>query len=215
MNATLTLDHLIQAVDEACSAEAMLAAVEALADARLEAAIPKLIAILGYNNPGAAVAAVDGLIALGEPAVLPLLDLLDNYNYGARAWAIRALAGLGDPRGLEVLLEAASNDFALSVRRGAARGLGSLQWEKLSAEEQVPSQLRCLDVLWQALQDPEWVVRYAAVAGVQNLGTALRVSQPTLLPSVLEQVAHNLAQESVLAVRARLLLAQNHLNHLI
>ena len=43
--------------------------------------------------PGAALAAVDGLIAIGPEAVPPLLGTLDARNYGARAWAVRALAG--------------------------------------------------------------------------------------------------------------------------
>ncbi|HLO48947.1 MAG TPA: HEAT repeat domain-containing protein, partial [Kamptonema sp.] len=83
--------ELIRAVETADSAAGLLNAVKALAETNSESAIPTLIAVLGYNNPGAAVAAVDGLIQIGEPAVLPLLEQLDGYNYGARAWAIRAL----------------------------------------------------------------------------------------------------------------------------
>ena len=60
------LSSLIQAVDAADSSDLLLEAVEDLADACLEGAIPTLIAVLSYNNPGAAVAAVDGLIQLGE-----------------------------------------------------------------------------------------------------------------------------------------------------
>ena len=117
--------QLINAVEEADSSAKLLEAVQNLAAACLEESVPTLIAALGYNNPGAAVAAVDGLVQIGEPAVKPLLELLDNYNYGARAWAVRAMAGIGDPRGLNTLLDAAKNDFALSVRRAAARGLGT------------------------------------------------------------------------------------------
>jgi phycocyanobilin lyase subunit beta len=118
--------QLINAVEEADSSAKLLQAVQNLAAASLEESVPTLIAALGYNNPGAAVAAVDGLVQIGEPAVKPLLELLDNYNYGARAWAVRAMAGIGDPRGLNTLLDAAKNDFALSVRRAAARGLGTI-----------------------------------------------------------------------------------------
>ncbi|NET36227.1 MAG: HEAT repeat domain-containing protein, partial [Cyanothece sp. SIO1E1] len=122
------LASLIHAVDVADSADLLLEAVENLAAARLEAAIPTLIATLSYNNPGAAVAAVEGLIDLGTPAVPALMEQLDRHNYTARAWAIRALAGIGDPRGLVTLLEAATTDFSLSVRRAAARGLGMIKW---------------------------------------------------------------------------------------
>jgi len=116
-----TVETLIIAVEKADSANELLTAVENLAAAKSEAAIPTLTDVLRYNNPGASVAAVDGLIAIGKAAVPYLLANLDGYNYGARAWATRALAGIGDVRGLDLLLEAAVSDFSFSVRRGAAR----------------------------------------------------------------------------------------------
>jgi len=141
-----TVETLIIAVEKADSANELLTAVENLAAAKSEAAIPTLTDVLRYNNPGASVAAVDGLIAIGKAAVPYLLANLDGYNYGARAWATRALAGIGDVRGLDLLLEAAVSDFSFSVRRGAARKLSQ--------------------------GDPEWVVRYAAIVGLEGLGTA-------------------------------------------
>jgi phycocyanobilin lyase beta subunit len=130
-----SVQQLISAVEEADSSAKLVEAVQNLASSGSEEAVPTLIAALGYNNPGAAVAAVDGLIEIGEKAVKPLLQLLDNYNYGARAWAVRALAGIGDPRGFNTLLDAAKNDFALSVRRAAARGLGTIHWQQMSSEQ--------------------------------------------------------------------------------
>jgi phycocyanobilin lyase subunit beta len=208
---TATLETLLKEIDDASSSEALIDAVENLARARFPSAVPNLIAALGYNNPGAAIAAVDGLIQLGEISVAPLLDLLDNHNYGARAWAIRALAGIGDPRGLEILLDTAANDFALSVRRAAARGLGTILWEKLTPEQQMSGQNRCLDVLLSTAEDSEWVVRYAAIVGVQSLGIALVKTQPHVLSQVLEQLTQRLNQEPVLAVRARILVAQTQI----
>ncbi|MEQ8963407.1 MAG: hypothetical protein RLP02_36805, partial [Coleofasciculus sp. C2-GNP5-27] len=41
--------------------------------ATIEAGIPTLIAVLSYNNLGAAVAAIDVLVQLGDMAVEPLL----------------------------------------------------------------------------------------------------------------------------------------------
>ena len=101
---------LIEAVDKADSADKLLEAVENLADAVSEAAIPTLIQVLGFNNPGAAVAAVDGLIKIGDPVVKPLLDSLDDYNYGARAWSLRVFAGVGDPVALDLLIKATITD---------------------------------------------------------------------------------------------------------
>ncbi|HIK33673.1 MAG TPA: HEAT repeat domain-containing protein [Oscillatoriales cyanobacterium M59_W2019_021] len=196
--------ELIADVDRADSADGVLDAVKALSAAESTDAIAKLIEVLGYNNPGAAVAAVDGLVAIGEPAVLPLLEQLDGYNYGARAWAIRALAGIGDPRGLEILLTAAA-DFSLSVRRAAARGLGALRWQELERGGIADAQTRALETLLETTEDPEWVVRYAAVVGLEALATA-----PTLSISGLpirQRFEEMIATEVEPSVRARVGLA--------
>lgn len=150
----------------------LVQAVRALAAAGHPAAIPTLIEVLGFNNPGAAVAAVEGLVQLDRAAVPALLEQLDGYNYGARAWAIRALALIGDPRALGVLLDTARGDFALSVRRAAAKGLGTLRWEELPEPERQSGQAMAQETLLTALADPEWVVRYAAVVGLAGLWQA-------------------------------------------
>ncbi|MEM9149957.1 MAG: HEAT repeat domain-containing protein [Cyanobacteria bacterium P01_F01_bin.3] len=151
----------------------MLDAVEALAELKHQGAIDMLIRVLGYNNPGAAVAAVDGLIQLGTPAASALLSQIDGYNYGARAWALRVLAGIGDPRGLDLILETAAEDFSLSVRRAAARGLGAIQWDKMEKAERRNAQVKARDTLLRIVDaDPEWVVRYAAVTGLQGVAVA-------------------------------------------
>ena len=98
MNETVSISALIQAVEVADSAGGLVQAVRSLAMSKSPQAIETLIEVLGYNNPGAAVAAVDGLAAIGRDAVPALLAQLDGYNYGARAWAIRALSIIGDPR---------------------------------------------------------------------------------------------------------------------
>ena len=84
---------LVRAVEQADSALGLLQATQALAVVAHPEAAPCLVEVLGFNNPGAAVAAVDGLIAIGVPAVDTILANLDGNNYGARAWAVRALAG--------------------------------------------------------------------------------------------------------------------------
>ena len=168
-----TVETLIIAVEKADSANQLLTAVENLAAAKSEAAIPTLTDVLRYNNPGASVAAVDGLIAIGKAAVPYLLANLDGYNYGARAWATRALAGIGDVRGLDLLLEAAVSDFSFSVRRGAARGLGNIIWSDLEESRVSEAQKAVFNALEKLLQgDPEWVVRYAAIVGLEGLGIA-------------------------------------------
>jgi phycocyanobilin lyase beta subunit len=84
--------ELIAAVQRADSSQGLLLATQALAACADPAAASTLVEVLGFNNPGAAVAAVDGLIHLGPGAVDALLQL-DPENYGARAWAVRARAG--------------------------------------------------------------------------------------------------------------------------
>ncbi|MGB3240654.1 MAG: HEAT repeat domain-containing protein [Geitlerinemataceae cyanobacterium] len=200
--------ELIADVDRADSADSLLDAVKALSAAESIGAIAKLVEVLGYNNPGAAVAAVDGLIAIGEPSVLPLLEQLDGYNYGARAWAIRALAGIGDPRGLDILLTAA-DDFSLSVRRAAARGLGALRWQDLEIDRLPDAQNKVLETLLQTTEDPEWVVRYAAVVGLETLATSpnLAVSNSPIHQRLEEMTA----QEVEKGVRARVWLSLNRI----
>ncbi|MGB3536329.1 MAG: HEAT repeat domain-containing protein [Microcoleaceae cyanobacterium] len=203
----MTSSELINAVETADSSDALLDAVEALAAANLPEAIPTLIEVLGFNNPGAAVAAVDGLIIIGEPAVMPILEQLDGYNYGARAWAVRALSGIGDPRGLDVLLEAAGSDFALSVRRAAARGLGAIRWHELPSEVQQTAQKRAFETLSQTCKDPEWIVRYGAVVGLQGLQQATANQQPSWWQTGVKRLQDMTQQDDTLAVQTRAKLA--------
>jgi phycocyanobilin lyase subunit beta len=203
---------LIQAVDAADSSSGLLEAVQNLAATHSEAAIPTLIATLSYNNPGAAVAAVDGLIALGEPAVPSLLEQLDLHNYTARAWAIRALAGIGDPRGLVTLLGAATADFALSVRRAAARGLGMMKWHWFPEQLLEIAQEEALEaLLFVAQQDEEWVVRYSAVTGLESLAAAIANSHADWRSQIQTQFEEMATNDSSWAVRARVWAAQQHL----
>ncbi|MEO0770906.1 MAG: HEAT repeat domain-containing protein [Cyanobacteria bacterium J06649_4] len=198
------LQSRLQAVEAADSAQGMLDAVEALAELADVGAVDMLIRVLGYNNPGAAVAAVDGLIKIGTPAASALLTQIDGYNYGARAWALRVLAGIGDPRGLDLILETAEEDFSLSVRRAAARGLGSIQWEKLAVEARKTAQTRSRDTLLKVVEDPEWVVRYGAVVGLQGVATAaIADGFVNLIAPIEKGLSDRISQDDTQAVQAR------------
>ena len=198
------VQQLIEAVNKADSADLLLETVEDLAEAGDRAAIPTLVEVLGFNNPGAAVAAVDGLIKIGEPVVPYLLENLDGYNYGARAWATRVFAGIGDPSALDLLLEAAVTDFSQSVRRAAAKGLGSILWSKLPSEEVVPAQQKVLKTLLLAAEDGEWVVRYAAIVGLEALANTLAETQPELLSEIAIKFQELKTSEPEAAIRARI-----------
>jgi phycocyanobilin lyase subunit beta len=204
---TTDITSLLAAVEAADSTGKLVVAVQQLAAAQSTAAIPTLIAALGYNNPGAAVAAVEGLVQLGDEAVRPLLELLDGYNYSARAWALRALAGIAHPLAFETLLTAARDDFALSVRRAAARGLGTLRWQLLEPAARNAAQAEALDVLAKLTQDPEWVVRYAAIAGLQALAVAIIPEREQLIASILQQLEQVAQIDEDVSVQTRAYLA--------
>ena len=210
---TDSLLSLIQAVEKADSSDRLLEAVENLAAARREDAISTLIATLSYNNPGAAVAAVDGLIQLGELAVPSLIEQIDLHNYTARAWAIRALAGISDPRALVILLEAATVDFAFSVRRAAAKGLGTMKWHWFPNDLIDIAQEQVLAALLQiAQEDVEWVVRYSAVLGLQTYASAIADSHPEWRAQILSQFEQMAVNDISSTVRARVWMAQQHLH---
>lgn len=195
--------QLIRAVTEADSPTKMVTAVQKLAAAKDTAAIPTLIAVFGYNNPPAAVAAVAGLTELGEVAVPQLIAQIDDYNYGARAYSIRALAAIADPRALDLLLAAATTDFAPSVRRAAAKGLGNISWHQLDISERHTAQKRALSGLLAISQDSDWSIRYAAVVGLQALAKV-----PDLHGPIRARFEEMLATDDEKAVRARVQLAQ-------
>ena len=204
------LETLLQAVQDADSSSALLQATRALAASGHPGGAGLLVEVLAYNNPGAAVAAVDGLIALGEAAVEALLQL-DPENYGARAWAVRALAGIGDVRGLEVLEEALGTDVAASVRRAAARGLGSLKLSALPAEQRPAVQQRCLAALLAATGDGEWVVRYAVAVGLEQLARGLHPADAAWHPleqGLTELSAANDGNPPVVQLRAKVALSR-------
>ena len=207
----LPVADLVAAVQRADSALGLLQATQALAAAAHPEGAACLVEVLGFNNPGAAVAAVDGLIAIGEPAVATILANIDGYNYGARAWAVRALAGIGDVRGLEVLEDALGQDIGPSVRRAAARGLGQLQLAGLPPQQRQPIAARCLEALLAGIGDGEWVVRYAVVVGLECLAPQLLdASGPNPLAplrAALEQLRrHDPDGAAVVALRAALAL---------
>ncbi|MEN9496631.1 MAG: hypothetical protein RLZZ516_1868 [Cyanobacteriota bacterium] len=199
---------LIEAVQRADTALTLLQATQALAAAAHPQAAACLVDVLGFNNPGAAVAAVDGLIAIGEPAVATILANIDGTNYGARAWAVRALAGIGDVRGLEVLEEALAHDIGPSVRRAAARGLGQLRLEALERSQRECVVGRCLQALVQGCGDDEWVVRYAVVVGLEFLAPQLQeqLERQQLLAALRGLEADSGQEASVVQLRAALAL---------
>ena len=201
-------ESLIQAVEKASSSEELVKAVWALSRSQSEAAIPMLIKVLGFNNPGAAIAAIEGLVQLGDVAVPTLIRDLDGYDYGARAWAIRALSRIANPEALDILLDAATSDFSLSVRRGAAKGLGELRWDVLPPEARERAQRKVFETLKTVATDEEWIVRYAAIVGLESLAKQVFTTE------IWEYLQHRQEAESDLTARSRTQLALQNLDTL-
>jgi phycocyanobilin lyase subunit beta len=197
-------DELIRAVALADTPARMVTAVQNLAATKDVAAIPTLIAVFGFNNPTAAAIASAALIELGEVAVPQLLEQIDDYNYGARAYSIRTLAAIADPRALDVLLTIAATDFAPTVRRAAAKGLGNLHWHKLDVTVRETALARALETLIFISQDSDWSIRYAAVVGLQALAKIPELQQP-----IRYRLEEMLVSDAQKAVRARVQLAQS------
>ena len=196
------MDELIQAVIAAETPDQMVTAVKNLAATKDPSAIPTLIAVFGYNNPEAAIVAAAALTQLGEIAVPQLLDQIDDYNYGARAYSIRTLAAIADPRALDILISTTLTDFAPSVRRAAAKGLGNLNWQKLDISASQIAINRALETLLFICEDTDWSIRYAAIVGLQALAKVALVQSP-----ILAKFQLMLTNDPEKAVRARVQLA--------
>lgn len=196
------MDELIRAITVADTPSQMVTAVKNLAATKDPAAIPTLIAVFGYNNPEAAIVAAVALTQLGEIAVPQLLDQIDDYNYGARAYSIRTLAAIADPRALDILISTTLTDFAPSVRRAAAKGLGNLNWEKLDISASQIAINRALETLLFICEDTDWSIRYAAIVGLQALAKVALVQSP-----ILAKFQLMLTNDPEKAVRARVQLA--------
>ena len=160
------LDQALQTLERATSTPELVRATQALCALNDLEAAKSLVKVLGFNNPAVAAVATQGLIQLGRDTIPILLVSLDARNYGARAWVVKVIAALRDPRGLDLLEHALQADIAPSVRRSATRGLADLELSKDAAHDQL---VRCFEGLLKAVRDDEWVVRYAAAYGLEQL----------------------------------------------
>ena len=208
MTSTALADAILH-LDRASNTPELVQATCALCALQDPEAAETLIKVLGFNNPAVAAVATQGLIQLGRDIVPTLLVSLDARNYGARAWVVKVIAALQDPRGLDLLEHALEADIAPSVRRSATRGLADLELDPACSDQQLQ---RCLQGLLKAGQDDEWVVRYAAVFGLEQ-----RLRHATVGSSLTDQTVPMLRTlasdgEDARVVRLRAELALQRLN---
>ncbi|NET33149.1 MAG: HEAT repeat domain-containing protein, partial [Cyanothece sp. SIO1E1] len=106
---------------------------------------------------------------------------------------------------------AATTDFSLSVRRAAARGLGMIKWHWFPDDLLGIAQAEALAALLLiAQQDEEWVVRYAAVVGLEALFRAITDTHLEWQLQIQSQFEQMAIHDASLTVRARVWLAQHH-----
>jgi phycocyanobilin lyase beta subunit len=112
------------------------------------------------------------------------------------------------------LLGVATADFALSVRRAAVKGLGTMQWTWFPEDLREVAQEEALEaLLFVAQQDEEWVVRYASVVGLESLAIAIDPRQQMWRSAIDRQFNIMSCNDDNLAVRGRVWYAQQKLQH--
>ncbi|BAC89210.1 HEAT repeat domain-containing protein [Gloeobacter violaceus] len=127
----------------------LLAIVRTIAAAGDPRGTEPLIRALTFNDAAFHDLAIDGLTAIGEPAVEPLLASLDGMDYGARYRALRALVAIGDPRARPAYEYWLGADIIPGVRCICVKGLARFPDTE--------------PLLLKALEDKVWVVRYYAI----------------------------------------------------
>jgi len=136
-----------------------LAAGQALARMKAEAAIPQLIAELGQADDWASPRLADALVEFGDRAQGPLLTALaDEGQDSARVWAAQILGRIGATAALPQLM-ACLQDRSERVRIAVTEALGLLADRRATP-----------DLLRLALNDPVPAVRAEAARALGGIG---------------------------------------------
>ncbi|WP_051382890.1 HEAT repeat domain-containing protein [Gloeobacter kilaueensis] len=144
-----SIEPLLEQFERLSSPAELLCVVREIAKSGDPAGAGPLIRAIGFNDAAFHDVAVDGLIAVGAPAVEPLLASLDGLDYGARYRALKALVAIGDPRARPAYEHWLKADIIPGVRCICVKGLSRYPDTE--------------PFLLQALQDSVWVVRYYAI----------------------------------------------------
>src|SRR5258708_34266991 len=103
---------LIRALGDPAS-EVRAAAALALSEHPTEAAVGRLILVLGDADSIVGTLATSALGSIGKPAVVGLLEAFHAGSKNVRIFIMQALAEIGDHRAIPIMLKATESDSAL------------------------------------------------------------------------------------------------------
>jgi len=156
-------------------------------------AVGPLIGLLDYDAVDVPKTAAEGLVKIGEPAVLPLIAALGQLRSTGRAKAAEALGEIGDLRAVAPLIAELKDSHSV-VRADAARALGKLgdrravlpliamsrdhqDWVRFTSARAVAAlgHRRGVELLIALLESNHWETRGWAASALGNVGDARAV----------------------------------------
>lgn len=158
------IDQALEQFARASSAGEVLMALQAIARTGHARGTEPFIRALEFTDTALVQVAVKGLIAIGEPAVVPLIECLERVHYGARFQALNALVTIGDPRARVAYEYWIASEITPSARRACVRGLAQFPDTE--------------PLLVQSLADKDWAVRYCAIQVLVDRGLNSRTRLP-------------------------------------
>ncbi len=197
----LTIDELIQQVQNLSVLSEALPLIKILAEEKNQTGILALIELLHHHHPE-----IVGVIAkeLEQLAPLSVEFLIAAYhsciNQNVQAHIVRILACIGDERGLDLLIDVVGVEVANhcqgNVRRVAARGLEKM----IAATNDAEKSQRAINKLsWALLNAEDWALRYAAAIslGAINQTSHASVKINSTLVQALEQESDRVVRERI------------------
>ena len=156
-NHTAAAPHVAEVLREDVDMGVRFQAAQTLSRFADPVTVPELLLALRGDDLWVRMAATEGLIKIGEPAVEGLITALGHSNRAVRRAAAKALGKIGDTRAVSGL-RAALLDSDIDVRRFAAQAMG-----RIGEKETV-------DALSDALRDDADRVRKAAASALIEIG---------------------------------------------
>jgi HEAT repeat protein len=193
-------------------------AVRALGRTAGPAALPRLVAALGDEHSEVRAAAVEALVAIGQPAAPELVAALGDASEVARGAAAEALGLLRESSAVPGLL-GALRDPALDVRAAAVEALGAIgdraampgvlaglsdENEDIRARTAIAlgaiGDAEAVPGLLAALRDPDGVVRWWAADALAAIGSPAVAGLAEVLGAAAEHAGTRLVAARALGI---------------